>query len=56
MTVIVAKSMIEAGILSDRKVELLQAEIVEIIDGELFVTRTPHFRHQQTCGKIASSH
>jgi hypothetical protein len=24
----------------------------EIIDGELFVTRTPHFRHQQTCGKI----
>lgn len=24
----------------------------EIIDGELFVTRAPHFRHQQTCGKI----
>ena len=24
----------------------------EIIDGELFVTRTPHFKHQQTCGKI----
>lgn len=24
----------------------------EIIDGELFVTRAPHFRHQQTCLKI----
>ena len=24
----------------------------EIIDGELFVTRAPHSRHQQTCGKI----
>ena len=24
----------------------------EIIDGELFVTRAPHFRHQKTCGKI----
>jgi Uma2 family endonuclease len=24
----------------------------EIIDGELFVTRAPHIRHQRTCGKI----
>ena len=24
----------------------------EIIDGELFVTRSPHRRHQQVCGKI----
>lgn len=24
----------------------------EIINGELFVTRTPHLRHQQVCGKI----
>ena len=24
----------------------------EIIDGELFVTRAPHSRHQQTCGKF----
>ncbi|MEH1928494.1 Uma2 family endonuclease [Nostoc sp.] len=24
----------------------------EIINGELFVTRTPHRRHQQACGKI----
>ncbi len=24
----------------------------EIIDGELFVTRAPHARHQQTCGRI----
>ncbi|MDZ8096479.1 MAG: Uma2 family endonuclease [Nostoc sp. DedQUE05] len=24
----------------------------EIINGELFVTRTPHRRHQQVCGKI----
>lgn len=24
----------------------------EIIDGELFVTRSPHRRHQQACGKI----
>lgn len=24
----------------------------EIIDGELFVTRSPHRRHQQICGKI----
>ncbi len=24
----------------------------EIIDGELFVTRSPHWRHQQACGKI----
>lgn len=24
----------------------------EIVDGELFVTRAPHFKHQQTCGKI----
>lgn len=24
----------------------------EIIDGDLFVTRTPHARHQQTCGRI----
>ncbi|WP_375510614.1 Uma2 family endonuclease [uncultured Nostoc sp.] len=24
----------------------------EIVDGELFVTRTPHFKHQQTCGII----
>ncbi|MBD2487402.1 Uma2 family endonuclease [Aulosira sp. FACHB-615] len=23
----------------------------EIINGELFVTRTPHYRHQQICGK-----
>lgn len=26
--------------------------VYEIIDGELFVTRSPHRRHQQTCGKI----
>lgn len=25
----------------------------EIIDGELFITRCPHRRHQQVCGKIA---
>ena len=24
----------------------------EIIDGELFVTRAPHWKHQQTCGRI----
>ncbi|MEH1793396.1 Uma2 family endonuclease [Nostoc sp.] len=24
----------------------------EIVDGELFMSRTPHFKHQQTCGKI----
>lgn len=24
----------------------------EIIDGELFVTRAPHSKHQQTCGRI----
>lgn len=24
----------------------------EIIDGELFVTRAPHWRHQKTCGRI----
>ena len=24
----------------------------EVIDGELFVTRSPHRRHQQVCGKI----
>lgn len=24
----------------------------EIINGELFVTRAPHRRHQQICGKI----
>ncbi len=24
----------------------------EIIDGELFVTRSPHRKHQQICGKI----
>lgn len=24
----------------------------EIIDGELFVTRAPHWGHQQTCGRI----
>ncbi|MEH1969744.1 MULTISPECIES: Uma2 family endonuclease [unclassified Nostoc] len=24
----------------------------EIVDGELFVTRAPHFKHQQTCGRI----
>ncbi|MBW4494791.1 MAG: Uma2 family endonuclease [Oscillatoria princeps RMCB-10] len=24
----------------------------EIIDGELYMTRAPHWRHQRTCGKI----
>lgn len=24
----------------------------EIVDGELFVTRAPHWRHQRTCGRI----
>jgi Uma2 family endonuclease len=24
----------------------------EIVDGELFMTRAPHWRHQRTCGKI----
>ncbi|MEH2417636.1 Uma2 family endonuclease [Nostoc sp.] len=24
----------------------------EIVDGELFMTRAPHFKHQQTCGMI----
>ncbi|MEH2065350.1 MAG: Uma2 family endonuclease [Nostoc sp.] len=24
----------------------------EIVDGELFMTRAPHFKHQQTCGRI----
>ncbi|MBX9257182.1 Uma2 family endonuclease [Desmonostoc muscorum CCALA 125] len=24
----------------------------EIVDGELFMTRAPHFKHQQTCGII----
>ena len=26
----------------------------EIIDGELFVTRAPHWRHQKTCLKIGT--
>jgi Uma2 family endonuclease len=26
----------------------------EIIDGELFVTRAPHWEHQRTCGRIFS--
>jgi hypothetical protein len=24
----------------------------EIVHGELFVTRSPHLRHQQVCGRI----
>ncbi len=24
----------------------------EIIDGDLFVTRAPHWRHQEVCGKL----
>ncbi|AOY79053.1 Uma2 family endonuclease [Moorena producens JHB] len=31
-----------------------EGTIYEIIDGELFVTRTPHRRHQQICGRIFS--
>ena len=27
----------------------------EIIDGELFVTRAPHWNHQQTCGRISTA-
>lgn len=27
----------------------------EIIDGELFVTRSPHWKHQRTCGRIFSA-
>lgn len=27
----------------------------EIVDGELFVTRAPHWKHQETCGRIFSS-
>lgn len=27
----------------------------EIIDGELFVTRAPHWEHQRTCGRIFSA-
>lgn len=26
----------------------------EIVDGELFVTRSPHWKHQETCGRIFS--
>ena len=26
----------------------------EIVDGDLFVTRAPHWNHQQTCGRIFS--
>lgn len=26
----------------------------EIIDGELFVTKAPHWMHQETCGNIYS--
>ena len=31
-----------------------EGTIYEIIEGELFVTRTPHRRHQQICGRIFS--
>lgn len=27
----------------------------EIIDGELFVSRAPHWKHQETCGRIFSA-
>lgn len=27
----------------------------EIIDGELFVTRAPHWKHQKTCGRVGSA-
>lgn len=27
----------------------------EIVDGELFVTRAPHWKHQRTCGRIFSA-
>lgn len=27
----------------------------EIIDGELFVTKAPHWKHQRTCGRIFSA-
>lgn len=27
----------------------------EIIDGELFVTRAPHWRHQKSCGRLFSA-
>jgi Uma2 family endonuclease len=29
-----------------------QTERYEIVDGELFVSRASHFKHQQTCGRI----
>lgn len=29
-----------------------ESNIYEIIDGELFVTKAPHRRHQQIAGKI----
>lgn len=31
-----------------------EGTIYEIIEGELFMTRTPHRRHQQICGRIFS--
>jgi hypothetical protein len=27
----------------------------EIVDGELFMAKAPHWRHQRTCGKMTSS-
>ena len=26
----------------------------EIINGELFVTKTPHWKHQKTCGNVSA--
>jgi len=31
---------------------LADNEVYEIVDGELFMTRAPHWRHQRTCGRI----
>ncbi len=27
----------------------------EIIDGELFMTKAPHWKHQETCGRVFSA-
>jgi Uma2 family endonuclease len=48
--------MLTAGVRwTTHDVELLpenEGTRYEIVDGELFVTRAPHFKHQQTCGRI----
>jgi len=31
---------------------LADNEGTQVVDGELFMTRAPHWRHQRTCGRI----